>query len=519
MIAGLFAPLGAACTSSGVDVVVEPDPQGIPGPNASIEFVDDGTLALTPGELAEVTVTTSPPDRYEISFLLLGESLNASLDQSKVVADEEGQATVNLLAPDGATTFRLRASITDGPSEEIAVSVSDEGFGTIRVVPLYMGTREVTAWTAAVVAHSTCDEIASVLPDDPEGALVQSAPYGQDPEIPLAPVGPNLAVTLRAGHKMWGCTDETGLVAGEVNDVKVNVIDKPLDLTATDLALELEYAPEPIAYGELLQSAVDLLANGAFPDNAAEATVLLDAISELVVEPSDATALADARANGTVDVDAEAYLSGLGKPLREAIASWATTGLAAEPSLITARLTSIGQSPDSGLLSIDKLGNADAASAGIPAEHLVSWTAQPGDVVLLGGVVFWLPTQYAGATALLPATADHPGSTSVPEALAALVSCDGFASAIGAFGGCDLACVTALCEGGLASRWQAGLAQSAEQGLVGTLDVAASGDAIVSDEATPVAFSGSWVGEVRAGGIAASVSGEANAELPDEPAQ
>jgi len=519
MVAGCLALLGTGCTSSGIDVVSKPDPKGIPGPNASIEFLDDGTLALTPGELAELTVATSPPDRYEISFLLLGESLNASLDQTSVVADVDGLATVTLLAPDSSTTFRLRASITDGPSEEIAVSVSDEGFGTVRLIPNYMGARDVTAWTAAVVAHATCEEIASVLPDDPEGALVQSAPYGQNPEVPLAPVGPNLAVTLRAGHKMWGCTDETGLVAREVTEVKVNVIDKPLDLTTTDLALELAYAPDPVPYGTLLADAVALLASGVFPDGSTEATVLLDAMANLVGDPADAAALADARANMGLDGNADTYLLGLGTPVREVVSTWASDGLAAEPALITARLTSAGQGEGSGILSLEKLGNVDANAAGVPADHLVSWTAQPGDVVLLGGMLFWLPTRYAAATAFGPASTDFPGSASVSEALATLVDCSGFATAVGAFGTCDVTCVASLCEAGLDARWAVGVAQSAELGLIGTLDMAASGDAKVSDDATPVSFLGSWVGEVRVGGQSASVSGDASAELPSEPAQ
>src|SRR5262249_34936452 len=158
------------------------------------------------------------PAAYEIRFALLGDSFDASLDEASVIADSQGRANVVLHAPNMSTIFRLRASIEGGPSAEAQIAVSDQGFGTVRVLPEYMGTRAVKSWTASVVARAKCADIAPKLPTEPPGALVGTAGAAGYPIIKGAPVGPNLAVTLRAGHYMWGCSDATGLKANDTLD-------------------------------------------------------------------------------------------------------------------------------------------------------------------------------------------------------------------------------------------------------------------------------------------------------------
>ena len=202
----LAGAIGACNKNDAVASARSDDAGGVSGPDATVAFTHEGTLALTPGQVVEISITTSPPDFYEVSFFFLGDSLNASVDRTTVVADSAGRAALLLRAPDLATTFSLRASIKDGPSIDAAISVSDEGFGTIAVIPDYSGPREVTKWTASVVARTTCKAIADELPGEPDGALPATAAFVDEPtidEVPRidnAPVGPNLAITLRAGH-------------------------------------------------------------------------------------------------------------------------------------------------------------------------------------------------------------------------------------------------------------------------------------------------------------------------------
>src|SRR5947208_3235585 len=86
----------AGCAAEDVGDL-EPAPPS--GSHATLAFPDPGTLELAPGEMRLVSVDAAPPARYEVRFALLGDALDASLDQSTVIADASGRATVRLHAP------------------------------------------------------------------------------------------------------------------------------------------------------------------------------------------------------------------------------------------------------------------------------------------------------------------------------------------------------------------------------------------------------------------------------------
>src|SRR6185436_10831536 len=129
---------------------------------------------------------------------------------------------VKLHAPSAPASFVLRARIKDGPVADLAVSVSKLGVGTLEVIPEYDGPREVTEWVASVVAGTTCDAIKAKLPGELEGALVAVSPAQAYPVIQSVPVGPKLAVTVRAGHFAWGCADAHDIAAGASTEVKIH---------------------------------------------------------------------------------------------------------------------------------------------------------------------------------------------------------------------------------------------------------------------------------------------------------
>jgi hypothetical protein len=504
--------------------LVAPD-SGVSGPNATVGFTHEGTLALTPGQVVQVSIVTSPPDHYEVSFFLLGESLDASVDRSTVVADDAGRATITLRAPDSATTFSLRASIKDGPSVDASVSVSDEGFGTIVVVPDYAGTRDVTKWTASVLARTTCKEITGLLPGEPEGALPGTAPGGEEPTINDAPVGPNLAITLRAGHSMWGCADFADLVAESVTEVKVKVVDKPIDLAATDLNVTLAFEPEPMTYAALLTEASTLLADTFFPPGQMEGTTLLDAMRAGLTAPADADFDAQ-RALMSWDTLAQQHLDASSGPLHDVALQWAAEGVASLGSAedgaeIHAHLTAVGELPGQALLGVVSFGGVDAAVAGIPGDHLMSWTAAPNDHVALDGKIFWLPTRFVAAATLPGAQLQQPTVTTVHDALVNLTRCDDLASMLGPTPSCDVDCLAQLCIDALASRWAAGVDASAASAQLGELKITAGGPAEVGDTARPLGFEGEWIGQVMAGVAIADVEGVALgvATQPNDPPQ
>ena len=228
-LAALAVPaLGALSTMSACLSVpgdtAEPATTAAPGTNASLAFASPGTLKLAPGETTAVEVQATPPDHYELSFYLVGAALDASLSPASMMADGDGHASVTMRAPNSATSYVLRATITDGPSADLQVAVSDKGFGSLRIEPSYAGTRTTDQWIAKVVSGTSCAALSAALPEDPAGALTATAAPGEPLIVDVAPVGPNLAVVVRGGHYMWGCADEPNLVAGEVLGGEVPIV-------------------------------------------------------------------------------------------------------------------------------------------------------------------------------------------------------------------------------------------------------------------------------------------------------
>ncbi|MEO7327128.1 MAG: hypothetical protein ABI193_01030, partial [Minicystis sp.] len=245
----LLAATGLAACSAGdafsPDGPVTP-PEKTDG--RALYFQQEGTLTLQPGEVRKVVVIGSGEGPLQVAFSLLGNVGDAFVEASVVAADKKGVAWAVLHAPNQATTFTLRAAVVGegghlGTGAELSVAVSGEGFGTVRVLPRYTGKRAVKTWTASVVARTTCADLSAVLPGEPEGSLVAKADPGDAPLVDNAPVGPNLAVTIRAGHYAWGCADVSTLAPGSTLDVKVTVFDKPIVLAATNLDLKLSFAP------------------------------------------------------------------------------------------------------------------------------------------------------------------------------------------------------------------------------------------------------------------------------------
>jgi len=278
------ASLVAGCSSTSDGLLEGPVYAGT-AVDASISFTHSGTLKLAPGETIDVTVSTTPPERYEISFYLVGDALDASFERATVVAGANGKASARLRAPNASTNFGLRAVIKDGPSAELSVAVSDQGFGALEIQPDYNGDRNVREWLARVVSGTTCEALAESFPADPEGALSAVAPPNADLVVQDAPVGPNLVVFVRAGHYMWGCADEPNLVANETTEISVKIINKPIDTSETKLDVQLSFEPAVDDWQAILDDQAALLQSAFFGQSQSTAELLLGAMSSLSNDP------------------------------------------------------------------------------------------------------------------------------------------------------------------------------------------------------------------------------------------
>jgi len=479
--------------------------------DAEIAFEGPSAVDVAPGEMRELVVVTSPPAEYEMYFALLDAPSDASLDASYRVAGPDGRATVKLHAPGTLASFKVRATIKNGPSAEVLVSVNKQGVGTIEVQPVYDGQRPIDAWVASVMAGTTCDALASVLPGEPEGSLVAVSSGAESPLIQSVPVGPTLAVAVRAGHYAWGCNDTTGIAAGTTTKVKVHVVDVPPALDRTSLDLALTYMPQP-PYDALLDGARSVFLGSFVMPGEAESTVLLDAMGALTPDPAGFALLRDSLG---WDALADAHFAQLPVPLTDRLSGWIDLGLAIGAPELTGRIEAIDGVPGKALLEVQSIGGLDAAYAGVPASHLVTWTSQPGDQVVLSGTVYWIPSRLAGAACRAGALNELATPATMAEMLGAAAGCDELAVALGGWNDCDTVCLAELCASALDSRWQTALDASAWAGTVGTLEIKASGKVTVDDVAVPISLSGMWIGTVSDGTITAPVEGFVQGVLPE----
>ncbi len=472
-----------------------------PAPTATLAFDDASTLTLTAGETQPVTVTVAPPGQYLIGFALIGDPADGSLGSDDVITDAEGRAEVTLHAPSVATTFDLRASLLapngtpTGVTADRQVAVSDQGFGTVTVAPTYLGQRTITTWSASVT-QTTCAalEAQGLLPGDPPGGLSATAPFGGMPQIANVPVGPSVAVSVRAGHFAWGCTDTQAVTVNGDVTVMVPVIDEPIDLADAGLTATFVYTPDPSSYATLVGGGVTTLVDAFVPAGSSEGTLVLD---EMATVTTDAAGFASARVSQGWDALADAHFAALPQSLRTTCGDWATAGLALQPTSVQASLA--GAQGDALTVDVLQLGNLDAPTAGLTAAPGASWSGEAGDGVLLSAVLVLEPSRFAGASALAPAEAAFPAATTVSGAMSLAADCHGLAAALGAFDTCTTDCVESLCDAAIAARWQSALAASANASAPGKLVIQGSASATVGDLAQPVTLTGQWDGTMTIG--------------------
>ncbi|MBI5533666.1 MAG: hypothetical protein HY898_13180 [Deltaproteobacteria bacterium] len=510
--------LACACSSSSEQQPI-PDAAVVPetGPvdkATSIAFEPDAMLTLAPGEKTTLQIVVQPTGVHSVRFSLVGDSLDASLDADLLQTTELGRAAVVLTAPQAATAFQVRAVADDGPSAQAVVSVSGTGFAKLTVVPAYAGARSTPEWTATAAALISCSDKKGIPPQD--GPLMQTAPSGSPLVLDGLPAGPKLAITLRSGHAVGGCSDLVKLSAGEERTVSVKVGDRPIELASTDFELGIVLEPDGTALEPWLEASTAKFVE-AFAPKGNEAAALLDAMQSLAPVPAE---FAKARLNGKWDEAAVQYLQLLGKPLSERIHSWAAKGFLPLRGGVglTGRIRSTQESPSQPALTVETFGGLDAAKVGWSYDYMTSLSADPGDTVHVAGAVYVLPTAYVAA-AVDSATA----SAEVPDGLSALrhvVSCSKLADALATTTlppTCLMSCIEKLCMAGVGRMWETARDASEDSFDAASLSFNVSAAAQVDAEAVIVTMAGTWAGEFTSGQDDVSVKGTATGTAPPSP--
>lgn len=462
----------------------------------SIRFTEDAIL-FVPGEPRDITVEVSPPGEYTVRFTLLGDPRDAFFAQSEVSTDANGVAKTSLTAPSEPSTFTVRASVAGSISAEVPASAADV-IGTIRVTPNYAGTREVTTWVASVTTGHHCSELNGIPP--PDGSLAAEAPVGELPEVHYVPIGTPIAVTVRAGHFAGGCADTIALVPVPlVNDLRVDVVDRPLQLDQTDMPLTLT-ADGTTDWRSALDGVASEISAAFIGDSLTDSHALLDAMQTETPTLTSASDFGVARSTDGWDItlkEALGYTQAV-EGLRSLIRTWISDGLdgLAAQSLLDGQIKADAET-NQVTFALAAVAGASPTEMGFAQSAAATWTSDHDDTVHMGTTLFWTPSLLLAGLAYEPAVTAVSGATDVPAALADAYSCTDVATALTtnkdfAFGTCDASCMTTLCESALRTMWLRAARASSE---IANMEIAVAGPANpIDDEARPLGFAGSWVG-------------------------
>ena len=513
---GEGASVGSIDTSEAGDADTDHEP--VPD---SLTFSPSTTVMLSPKQTRELTVKADPPASYLVRFALVGSSADsgpgdAVLDTDDEQTPDDGIAHVTLTAPSMPTTFSVRASVA-GKVALLGVSVSSLGYTTLRVQPAYNGHRTVTQWTASLHLDRKCSELVGDPP--PDGSNAVSADEGEPLDLKRVPVGVDVTVTLRAGHYIGGCADQSPLSEGDGNQVLVYASDRPINLAATSLALSFRAGGRTRrvfgAHEEQRKRRRERphwrLCSGS------DVQALLDAMQDATVAANRDTFDATRLAQGWDAALTSAFGHDAATRLRDPADRWMSAGLQSfqAPDTFQAQITAL---PAGALLELTSVAGVSASEAGFPTSFQSTWSADSSDTLLLGTQLTWLPSRLVTALALAPALVEFPQAASLESALAQSVDCQlvaqtllahGTTAGVELYAGCDESCAASACTSAVSTLWNN--ARDASGTTIATLAITGTGSAKVGDDAAAIALQGSWVGELSIGQDSSPVSGTLSA--------
>jgi hypothetical protein len=474
-------------------------------PTETLTFASAGELTLLPLEAQAVSIGLTGADA-QVQLWLSGEYADASLSDGTVTTSG-GSASFTLHAPSVATTFSIFARAPGAADARLDVAVSASGFATVSVVTAYAGKRPMPAVVASVFVTSKCADLAGELAT---GTLADGAPsvtgsLGAPILLESVPAGSHLAVSVRVEEYAAGCVDLDALPAAATDDVTLTIVDRPMALGRTNLAVRFSVDVDSAAQGgatAMLDDAIQNAEAAFVAGSNGDADALLDAMTASVPAGSTAQFRAAREQNGW-DATTAAWLGAQGTSLEALVDGWLRDGAMNAIGDVTAQLSvTAEQTGGEASLAVDTFSTLDATAAGVSVPSPFSWTADANDVVHLAGALRIAPTALVCTAAAAPATAAVPGSAGVPSALATSIDCAGLATALlgptgSSYDGCDAGCTTALCATALGAMWQAAHDSSTTTSDFVALSMTTSAPATVDDDAAPASFSGAWVGQAQ----------------------
>ena len=468
-------------------------------------------------------VRAKPARVYHVRFALPttgGDPLDAVLDQATADTDVNGIASVTLTAPSAPATFNVRASVGSAAGL-LTITVKDPGFATVQVQPRYAGFRTITTWVASAYPQTTCAQLPDI-PDEDGPIRTLPAAANAAPQLTEVPAGTRLAITLRSGHFVGGCASVENVLPGPMDKpqiVQVTVLDRPIDLNASPLAVSFGLAEGDTSWSNLLQTTHQAVLEAFRGTSVDDVDALLDAMRE--ASGGSLQLFESTRTAENWDAALRSYWgASAGSKLHDASAAWFAAGrqkFSAADHLFTGTFSPIVQATSpldqrSATFTLLSVAGLDGSKVGFVDRARVSWSA-PDDTLVLGTDLYFVSSELLQAFAEASALEGQTEAESAAELLATQLDCAGVGSTLAAaganaelaYGACDGACLTDLCRSGVASIWRRG---GDATGLSPAhLSITATGGVRVGDAAQVVGVGGSWLGELSAGEVTSNTGG------------
>ncbi|GEM_PF-2441075 len=465
----------------------------------SILFSPSETLTLSPGELTSLTVIAETNRASTVAFEILATDPAFDgflLEASSPILNKNAQ--VELQAPTQPTSFMVRASLTTGGSTSLAVSVSSQGYGSLRIEPLYEGTRKIAKWTASARVGFTCEELENFWS---QGALVGSKKSA--PTISSIPSGPVLAITLRGDGLVSGCTTLSGVGADTTETVIVEVSDRPIDVESGLLDLTLSVKSTTTEFAAHLDEAIAQGVSTFRAEEASDAAALLQWM-QAGLSTSEKNEFSEKITSSALSSLVQKQWNNQDK-ISDLLRSRLTDAASQIPSSDTfkGKLTLNGANSQ---FNLSSAAGVPSAVSGFFQGSIWNVALNSGDNLVLSGQLTYEPLRW------LASIADKNAAMDAQEALNGAADCQGIALTLSEpgigpiYGACEAPCVQLLCEETLSTLWR-NISTSGNAQL-STLSIAASGVASPEGAAQVASFTGTWLGRFGAQGT--SVKGQAD---------
>jgi hypothetical protein len=484
----------------------------------TVELGDDAKLVRPPNSLTHFWIQTEPFQLVRTTLLPNGDQTpgSAALDWTLAETQASGRVTLILTAPSTPTSFLLQAWATGVAPRQVEITIAQLGSASLRVLPLYAGRRAIERWTASAVVDQDCAALRGSPP--PDGAYANEAmdpPQLDAVTIANVPVGPPLAVLVRAAEYAWGCANLTSAIEGQTNAVQVTVTNVPMRLSTRAVALDMTLASRgdwTALFEAPIATALDATLAGAADDVEA----LLNAM-QASLGSAARNEFSEMRTLQGWDVHLRTALGTTTAPtgVRAPLERWMRAGLADMKleRAFEARLdANASGTPE---LRLAKGFGFEADTVRMRTRGSTSFSADARDSVLIGTELEVDPARLLLSSARGPATQEVEGAGNVSQALAELMSCDTVADTLIDWGldsgnanaDCDDDCARELCQDAVAEL--VGRASNATQGDVARIEIAISGPGHVGARAELSSLDGSWLGKFSRGEVTADLGGSA----------